>query len=174
MGAADDAVSQLQQAIVDWDFTPAFPSNYPSDYGVIVYTSYPWSLLGQIDPNVVTDSTYQMQQYLITILDLNSPEVAARLGDVFGPGSDPGTNVYGKRMTCSILVQCWADQRLGGLDVARKLGAQIYGCAQYNQNRLAGLRHLRVTRGVSAYDDGAQLYHYDVTITGDGIVAVEY
>lgn len=178
MGAVDDAIEQLAQAVEDWDFTPAFPDNYPDNYGVIVETAYPWSLLSQIDrqpggqSNIGPDGA--MQQYVITLLDLHTNERAIRLGDVMGAGQTLGTISYGRRMTVSIQVTCWADQRLGGADVARSLGSQIFGCVRYNTNRLPGFKRLRITGENSSYNDGAQLYFSTVTVQGEGIVSVDY
>ena len=179
MGAQDEAIAQLKQALEDWDFTPAFPSGYPSTAGVIVETANPWQILPQIQVNPSTGqseitSVGQMAEYMISLQDMTGSEVAIRLGDVYGQGSQSGTVRYGKRMVMPILVGCWADQRLGGMDAARAIGSQVMGCTLYNKNRLTSFTHLRVRNWTAKEWEGAQLYSYNVVVEGEAIVSVDY
>jgi hypothetical protein len=169
MGVFDEPIDALTSALYQWDFSPAFPSDYPTSKGVVVAHGWPYQLIQQLEGT----TGGQMTEYLITILELTPTDDRIRLGSVMGAGATPPQTRYGHRVTLPYLVSCWADQRLGGMDAARKIAGQVYGCVLWNENRLGAYRNLKTDRGTTVYEPGSQLYHFDVTVEGSTIASID-
>jgi hypothetical protein len=178
-GGIDECVSQLLAALRDWDFSPAFLPGYPVENGVQVQTGWPWQDITQIEIDTNGTSLIgpdgQMVKPLICVYDYTStpPEVAARMGQNFGPGTAPGSTRRGKRLTPRITVSPVCDQKLGGMDAARALASQVQGCVLYNCNRLSAFQHLAVLMARPLWQQGAQLFTFELIVTGSAVMSVD-
>lgn len=168
MGLFDEPLTEIKKAcILDWDFSDAFPLDpeYTFKKGVVVVNGWPWQLMRQLEAK----QWQQMTQPVISIITIDTPEEGYQLGDVYQAGVGQGQLQYrlGRRAAPSFLISCWADQQLGGMDMARKLGGQVYQAMLFNRNRLSTIRHLRLVHSHEILEDTAQLYRFDLVIDGD-------
>lgn len=173
MAAYDEAIEQLCQAIEDWDFSPAFPTDYPNTSGVRVWEGWPWQQVGELEAPVSSGPQGELTEYIVTVNTLSAPDVATRLGSTYGAGQQAGTTRLGKRVDAHFLISSWADQRLLGMGAARKLAGQLAGCLLYNQNRLASVRHLRIVGTSEDAQRGSQLYAVHLTVCGDWVYSID-
>lgn len=174
MGLFDEPIADIQKNCLElWDYSGAFPVDptYTGPKGVIFNNGWPWQLLQQIEamPN------QQMSQPIISIMGLEPQEESRSFSDIYktGVGAGPLQWRLGRRATSSFLISCWADQQLGGMQLCRKLGGEVYNAIFYYKNRLSTIRHLKMAHSREAEEDAAQLYRFDLVVTGDVFITID-
>lgn len=168
MGLFDEPLEDIRQnCLSQWDYSAIFPvdPSYTFPKGPVIVTGWPWQLLRQLEQKVNQQAT----QPIISILGLEPMESGRSFSDIDATGVGPGPLQYrlGRRAAPSFLISCWADQQLGGMDFARKLGGQVYEAIFYYRNRLTTIRHLRLVHSHEANEDIAQLFRFDLVVDGD-------
>jgi len=173
MGLQDEPLTDLKKnLLLAWDFSNAFPvSGYTYDKGVLVVDGWPWQLIRQMEAK----DHQQMTKPIISIVSMEPVETTRSFSDIdkTGVGAGPLQWRLGRRASPSFLISIWVDQQLGGMDMARKLGSEVYAAMFYNRNRLSKIRHLRMIHSHESKEDSAQLYRYDVVIEGDVYVTLD-
>lgn len=171
------ALEELATALDSWDYSPVYPADYPATSGVIVLDDYPYQIISQLsqlagDTLPAGEAPNQLAEYLISIKAGSSPDEPTRLGQLYGPGAS-GKTRYGVQVRPHFIISCWADQRLGGMDAARKLGGQVMGCLLVNKNALTSYRHLKVAATAEGQMEAAQLYFFSLSVEGDLVVSFD-
>jgi hypothetical protein len=168
VGIYDEPLADIKKNCLElWDFSDLFPTDpsYTFKKGCVFVDGYPWQLLRQLE----TKTNQQMTQPIISIISLEPKDSTYSFSDIVktGVGSQPLQWRIGRRAAPSFLISCWVDQQLGGMDMARKLGGEVYTALFYYKNRLSTIRHLKVAHSHEVHEDTAQLYRFDVVVEGD-------
>lgn len=178
-GPLQDIIMDIKQnAIEQFDYSPAFPTTnidgtaYLNPRGPIFVDGWPWQLERQME--VVTNQG-QMTQPIISIFGLHFADEDRTLGDIYqaGVGSGPLQLRLGRRANPSVLISCWANQQLGGMNMCRKLGGYVFSAVFYYRNSLTTIRGLRVTSSHESFSDASLLYRVDLTVTGRSLIVMD-
>jgi hypothetical protein len=172
VGLFDEALLDIKQNALElWDYSSVFPPAYTGTKGCLVMDGWPYQLIEQME---ATSNQGQLTIPIISISSLNSSEEPRTLGEVYAMGgSGPLGRKIGRRQRTSFLISAWADQQLGGMDMVRKLAAQVHGCIMYYSQRLTKVRHLVMFHSREHFDDNAQLYRFDVSVEGEALVTID-
>lgn len=167
LSAPEEAREELIGALVAWDWTNYFPSDYSSTLtkGVQVTTEWPSDQL----QNIVTTTNGMWAKPIVSVMDLGSAHEDTRrraLGNVIGLGAQAGQNRYGAKLTFTFIIDCWADLQVGAGDQAQRIGGGVNDCVFVNRNALTAFRRLTVTGGRLLSNDAAQLWRYTLSVTG--------
>lgn len=162
-----------QNCLELWDFSGVFPidPSYTFPRGVVFVDGWPWQLLRQLE----TKTNQQMTQPIISIVSLEPSEVGRSFSDIdkAGAGQGPLQLRLGRRASPSFLISCWVDQQLGGMDMSRRLGGEVYNAIFYYKNRLAKIRHLKLVHTHETFEDNAQLFRFDLVVDGDVYITTD-
>lgn len=175
----DDVVQDLKKnAIEKWDYSSLFPASnpdgtaYTSPKGPLFVTGWPY----QIDAQLMTvKNGQQLTQPIISIYAITFDDADRTLGDIYqsGVGTGPLQLRLGRRAAPTILISCWADQQLGGMDMVRRLAGYVYSALFYYRNSLQTIRGINLLRSREEMVDPAMLYRCDLTITGRSLVTID-
>jgi hypothetical protein len=177
-GPFDDILIDVKQnALEKWDYSSLFPPSnldgtpYTFPRGPIYLSGWPF----QVEKQLMAVKNSQLTQPVISMYLLPFADEDRTFGDVYttGTGSGPLQLRLGRRANPTIQVSCWADQQLGGMDMARKLAGHVFSAMFYYRNRLTTMRGLRMTHSQEAFTDTAQLYRYEMSITGRSLVVID-
>jgi hypothetical protein len=174
VGLFDEPLEDIRKnCLAEWDYSDIFPMDidYGFKRGPVLVTGWPWQLLRELQPKVNQQAT----QPIISIVSLEPMESTRSFSDIDKTGAGVGQLQYrlGRRAAPSFLISCWADQQLGGMDFARKLGGKVYEAIFYYRNRLSTIRHLRMIHSHESIDDTAQLFRFDVVVEGDVYITLD-
>ena len=177
-GPIDDIVQDIKLNVIEkWDYSPLFPttntdgSAYIFPRGPIFVTGWAW----QLDSQLQTIQFSQMEQPYISVLGLNFSDQDRTFADIYqaNTGSGPLSLRLGRRAQPSVLVSCWANQQLGGMDMARKLAGYCYSAIFAYRNNLTTMRGLRVISSQESFVDASMLYRVDLTVTGRALLVTD-
>lgn len=166
-------VDEIRQSVMNslyaFDFSSAFTSGYGGTKAVTITRGWPYDLID----NMLSETDGQMTRPVISVSDVDVTDTYRSLGNVSNVGAPVGMTRRATRVEAVFLVGCWADQRLGGADMAEALGGLVMGWAFLNQVALTAYRQLRASASHGALEDRPQLWRYDVSLTGNALLTYD-
>src|SRR6185503_9315919 len=158
MGLFDEPLFDIKENCLElWDYSEVFPLDPAYDFpkGPVFVSGWPWQMLRQLEEK----ENQQMTQPIISIIDLEPNESTRSFSDIYKTGVGAGQLQWriGRRAEPSFMISCWVDQQLGGMDMARRLGGQVYAAILYYKNRLTKIRNLHLVQSHASLDDSSQL-----------------
>lgn len=178
-GPLQDMVNDVKQNVIEkWDYSALFPQSnpdgtlYTGPKGPVFVDGWPWQLDSQLE---TLKNQGQLTAPIISIMGVNFSDEDRTFGDIYqiATGSGPLQLRLGRRLHPTILIGCWADQQLGGLDMCRKLAGYVFSALFYYRNSLTTMRGLRVASSQESFQESALLYRVDLTITGRSLVVTD-
>jgi hypothetical protein len=162
----------MQNALEKWDYSPAFPAGYAGIVQPIFTPANMFQLETQIEN--LTNSG-QFTQVIISLESLSGHDAGTKtFGDVYGIGQATNTTYrLGSRIRYPFQVSVWADQQLGGMTMARKLGSQVVAAMFYYRNRLNTIRHINLLHWQEVFKDQPQLHTVFMTFEGDVHITID-
>src|ERR1051325_11003957 len=141
-GPLADIVEDIKKNVVEkWDYSPLFPdtnpdgSAYINPKGPMFVTGWPFQLDSQLQ---ALRNSQQLTQPYISVMGMNFADEDRTFSDIYqtGVGSGPLQLRLGRRAHPTVLISCWADQQLGGMDMSRKLAGYVFSALFYYRNSL--------------------------------------
>jgi hypothetical protein len=178
-GPLQDIIDDVKKnAIEQWDYSALFPQSnpdgtaYTGPRGPVFVDGWPFQLDSQLQG---TKNAGQLTAPYISIYAVNFADEDRTFGDIYqaNTGSGPLQLRLGRRLHPTIVISCWADQQLGGMDMCRKLAGYVYSALFFYRNSLKTIRGLRVTNSHELLAEAAMLYRIDLTITGRSLVVTD-
>lgn len=165
----DEIRTEVMNSLLAYDFTGVFPGGYSGTKSVTIVRGSGFDLLD----NLLSESDGQMTMPVISVDDPVVIDSHRSLGSVSTVGAPAGKTRRATRVEATCLIGCWADQRLGGPDLAEALGGQVIGWAFLNQLTLTAFRQLRTATSHGAYEGRPQLWRFDVDLTGYALLTYD-
>ena len=165
----DEIRAQVMNSLLAYDFSSAFRSGYGGAKAVTLVRGWPYDLIDAM----LAETDGQMTRPIVSVADVDVADTYRSLGNVSDVGAPVGKTRRATRVEASFLVGCWADQLLGGADTVELLGGLVIGWAFLNQASLTAYRQLRASASHGSFQDRAQLWRYDVTLTGHALLTYD-
>jgi len=165
----DEIRNQVMGSLLAYSFSAAFPSGYTGAKAVTIMHGWPSDLID----NMLAETDGQMTRPVVSVNEVDVADTHRSLGNIATAGAPVGMVRRATRIEATYLVGCWADQRLGGADMAEAIGGLVIGWAFVSSESLAAYRHLRASASRPAYHVREQLWCYDVTLTGTALLSYD-
>lgn len=156
-------------------WSPSTPGNgaYTVGYtGAKVVTILPSGWTFDVIDNILKETNGIMPNPILTLTEVEPRSDIRTLGEHYGPGSG-GLQRYGRRMDVTIDIGCWADRRLGGYAMSKRLASQVQGAVFINKSSLTAYRNLEITRVFPAYEAKAGMWRADVVVRGMAVMTFD-
>ena len=147
----------------------AYTAGYTGAKNVMILPSG-WTF--DVIDNILAETNGIMTKPILTLTEVEPLLQIRTLGDHYGPGAG-GLQRYGRRIDATISIGCWADRRLGGYNMCKRLASQVQGAVFINRVSLPAFRDLEIVRVLPAYEMKAGTWRADVVVKGLAVMSYD-